>query len=146
MDFRKTDNRYYLRVDQDEDILPSILKVCESEGIHSATFHGIGAFGEVCVATYIPARNDFLDHQKTGMLELVSLDGNVSHDADGTLHEHTHAMFSYLDENGEVAFFGGHLKKAVVSYTAELVIEPVPGEGIGRMTDPQTGITVWKLS
>ena len=54
-------------------------------------------------------------------------------------------MFSYLNDEGGISFFGGHLKSAVVSYTAELVIEPVSDDGLGRMTDPHTGITVWKL-
>jgi len=54
-------------------------------------------------------------------------------------------MFSYLNESGEVCYFGGHLKSALVSYTAEIVIDPVPGDGIGRMIDPYAGITVWKL-
>lgn len=145
MDYRKLDEKKYLRLDKGDELLAMILQVCRNADIRSATFHGIGAFGQVCVATYIPEKDDFLDHHKTGMLELVSLDGNISHDENGQIFEHTHAMFSYLNEEGVVFFFGGHLKSAVVSYTAELVIEPVSGDGLGRMTDPHTGITVWKL-
>lgn len=145
MDYRKIGEKIYLRLDKGDELLTTILQVCRSVGVHSATFHGIGAFGQVCVATYIPEKDDFLDHQKGGMLELVSLDGNISHDGDGQIHEHAHAMFSYLDKDGGISFFGGHLKSAVVSYTAELVIEPLYGDGLGRMTDPYTGITVWNL-
>ena len=145
MDFKKMGNHIYIRVDKDEEILGSVMDLCRQEGIHSATFHGIGAVGQVRVATYIPERDDFLDHEKEGMLELLSLDGNITHDEGGQIYEHTHAMFSYLDEHGEIRFFGGHLKSAVVSYTAEIVIDPIPDAGIGRMTDPYTGITVWNL-
>lgn len=145
MDYRKFDEKIYLRLDKGDELLATILQVCRNAGVRSATFHGIGAFGQVCVATYIPEKDDFLDHHKTGMLELVSLDGNTSHDENGIIFEHAHAMFSYLNEEGSISFFGGHLKSAVVSYTAELVIEPVSDDGLGRMTDPHTGITVWKL-
>lgn len=145
MDYKKIENRYYLRVDKNEEILDCIKTVCRNEKIISATFHGIGAFGDVCVATYLPSSDSFLDHHRCGMLELISLDGNISHDEEGELYEHAHAMFSYLNEDGGISFFGGHLKHAIVSYTAEIVVDPVPGGGIGRMTDPQTGITVWKL-
>ncbi|MBQ3424289.1 MAG: DNA-binding protein [Clostridia bacterium] len=145
MEYKKISGRFYLRIDKNEDVLQSVLSVCQREHIHSATFHGIGAFGQVCVATYIPEKDDFQDHEKEGMLELLSLDGNITHDEGGQIYEHAHAMFSYLGEHGEICFFGGHLKSAVVSYTAEIVIDPIPDAGIGRMTDPYTGITVWNL-
>ena len=109
-------------------------------------FHGIGACGEVCIATYLPAADSFLDHRKNGMLELISLDGNISHDGNREIFEHAHAIFSYLDDNGDLCYIGGHLKRALVSYTAEIVVDPVPGDGISRMTDAQAGITVWKLA
>ncbi|MBQ9685454.1 MAG: DNA-binding protein [Oscillospiraceae bacterium] len=145
MDYKVFSNRIFIRADRGEDIMRIILEICRMEDIHSATFHGIGAFGQVRVATYIPEKDDFLDHEKEGMLELLSLDGNITHDEGGQIYEHAHAMFSYLDEHGEICFFGGHLKSAVVSYTAEIVIDPIPDAGIGRMTDPYTGITVWNL-
>lgn len=145
MDYKKTDGKLYLRIDKDEEILSTVKALCNKENIPSAIFRGIGACGNVCIATYIPATASFLDHQKTGMLELVSLDGNISHDEDGQIYEHAHAMFSYLNKEGGVSFFGGHLKRAIVSYTAEFVIEPLSGDGLGRTTDPYTGITVWKL-
>ncbi len=145
MDYQVSSSGVYVRIDKNEEILRSITTVCRKEHIQSAIFHGIGAFGQACVATYIPEKDDFLEHQKTGMLELISLDGNISHDEDGQIYEHAHALFSYLDKESGISFFGGHLKSAVVSYTAEIVIEPVSGYGFGRMTDPHTGITVWKL-
>lgn len=146
MDYRKLGGKYFLRIDKGGELLSSVLELCRKEEIHTALFHGIGAFGDVRTATYIPEIDGFHDHSLSGMLELLSLDGNIIHDEEGNIYEHTHAMFSYLNGNGEMSFFGGHLKEAVVSYTAEIVVEPVPDPGIGRMTDPYTGIPVWRLS
>mgnify|MGYP002856348952 CR=1 FL=1 len=145
MDYSQIGGKIYVRVDRNEEILSSVLTVCTSRQVRSATFHGIGACGDVTTATYIPENDAFTNHQKKGMLEMVSLEGNVTHDDKGQLFQHAHAMFSYLDGD-KTAFFGGHLIGATVLYTAEIVIEPIEGDGIGRMTDPVTGITVWRLS
>ncbi len=146
MDYKVLDGRILLRLDRGEELLSNITEICEREGVHSALFHGIGAFGSVCIATYIPDTEGFLDHEKSGLLELISLDGNISHEDDGRIFEHTHALFSFLNEKGDSVCFGGHLKKAVVSYTAEIDITPIWGDGIGRMVDPVTGITIWELT
>lgn len=146
MDYKVLDGRILLRLDRGEELLSNVTGTCEKEGVHSAFFHGIGAFGNVCIATYIPETESFLEHQKTGLLELISLDGNISHEDDGRIFEHTHALFSFLNEKGNPVCFGGHLKKAVVSYTAEIEITPIWGDGMGRMVDPVTGITVWELN
>ncbi len=146
MDYKVLNGRILLRLDRGEELLSNVTGTCEKEGVHSALFHGIGAFSSVCIATYIPETESFSEHRKTGLLELISLDGNISHEDDGRIFEHSHAVFSFLNEKGNVVCFGGHLKKAVVSYTAEIEITPIRSDGIGRMVDPLTGITVWKLN
>lgn len=76
---------------------------------------------------------------------MISLNGNVVTCDDGSRAIHAHSMFSYLNGEGEMSFFGGHLKSAIVLYTAELRIDPVEDGTIGRKKDPITGIDVWKL-
>lgn len=144
MDYKKFGDSIYVRLDKGDEILSGIMNVCKKEGILSATFSGIGGCGDVTVATYIPELNDFTPHNKTGLLEMISINGNISADDNDEIFEHTHAMFSYL-ENGEVKFIGGHLTCAVVSYTAEIEIKPVVNGVIGRKQDELTGITVWKF-
>ena len=145
MKYREFGTKVYIRVDKGDELIDCITRVCEEMGILSATFHGIGACGDVTVATYIEEKDDFLDHSRSGLLEMVSLDGNIVTTDDGRYAAHTHAMFSYLNEEKGVSFFGGHLKAATVSYTAELVLEPVIGGELGQMKDPITGIDIWKL-
>ena len=144
MDYKKFGDSIYARFDKDDEIISCILDICKKENILSATFSGIGACGEVTVSTYIAEKNDFIAHNKTGLLEIISLNGNISANDNDEIFEHTHAMFSYL-ENGEVKFLGGHLTRAVISYTAEIEIRPVQNGVIRRKQDELTGITVWKF-
>lgn len=145
MEYSKKGRNIYVRLDKGDEVVSSIYSIFEKENIGSGLFHGIGACGDVTVATFIPEKNDFLDHNKKGMLEMVSLYGNVVSCDNGSHAIHAHAMFSYLNEKGEVSLFGGHLKSAVVLYTAEIRIDPVEYGEIERKTDPITGIEVWKL-
>ena len=145
MDYRKIGGTIYARFDKGDEVLEGILNICKKENILSATFSGIGGCGDVTVSTYIPKKNDFIPHHKEGcLIEMISINGNISANENNEIFEHTHAMFSYL-EKGEVKFLGGHLTKAVVSYTAEIEIKPVQNGVIRRKQDELTGITVWDL-
>ncbi len=144
MDYKKWGEYIYARFDKGDEVLDGILNICKKENILSAVFSGIGGCGDVTVSTFIPEKNDFVPHHKTGLLEMISVNGNISANDNDEIFEHTHAMFSYL-ENGDVKFLGGHLTRAVVSYTAEIEIRPVLNGVIRRKQDEMTGITVWDL-
>ena len=145
MDYRRSNDRIYLRLDKGDEMLSSILEICRKENLHSAVFHGIGAASEAVVATLIPEEERFLEHKKEGMLEMISLIGNITHDDDRKLYAHAHVMFSYMNENGVIEFFGGHLLSAVTWYTGEIVLDAVGEEGLGRQKDACSDIMVWKL-
>ena len=145
MDYKKFGDSIYARFDRGDEILSGILSICKKENILSATFSGIGGCGDVMVSTFVPETNEFLPHHKEGcLLEMISINGNISADDNDEISEHTHAMFSYLEDD-EVRFIGGHLTRAVVSYTAEIEIKPVQNGVIRRKQDENTGITVWDL-
>lgn len=144
MDYRKEKDTIYLRIDKGEEVLETIEAVCKKEGVGAGYFHGIGACDKVILSTWIPEKEDFIHHTLTGMLEMVSLMGNVSTDWKGEPFTHSHAIFPYLEDSGEMALVAGHLEKAAISYTGEIVIRPAE-EKIGRVFDEKAGIDVWKL-
>lgn len=145
MDYRKEKNAVYLRIDKGEEVIKTIKKVCEKEQIKGGYFQGIGACGKAVLSTWIAQKEDFIHHTITGMLEMVSLTGNISTGQNGEPFSHSHAVFSYLKDNGEIAIAAGHLKEAEVSYTGEIILTPAE-EKIERMFDKNAGIDVWKLS
>ena len=112
------------------------------EKILSATFSGIGGCGEAQIQTYILESSTFEMQTITGMLELVSLTGNVITDDKYEYYHHTHALFSYKD-GGKHCIAAGHIKKIVVSYTAEIELRPVTHGVIRRKYDEETGTGFW---
>lgn len=145
MEYKFFDKIGYVRMDKGDEIISGLLDICSKEGIRSAIFSGIGGCSKAEIQTFIPETSSFETRTLTGMLELVSLNGNITTDDEENTYHHTHAVFSYK-ENGEHKVAGGHLKSVTVRYTAEIEIRPVIDGVIGRMKDSETGTGFWKLS
>ena len=144
MDYRKYGDTVYIRIDKGEEIIGGILEVCGKEGIKSAVYSGIGGCSEAQIQTFLPEKGGFETETLRGMLELVSLTGNIINDGEGVLCHHTHAVFSYKDgDNHCVA--GGHIKSITVLYTAEIELRPVKDGEISRKYDPETGTGFWNF-
>ena len=114
MEYRKIGDNYYIRMDRGDEIVSNLLEICEKT------------------------------ERLEGMLELVSLNGNVVRDDDGKLFHHTHALFSFK-KDGQHGMAGGHLKATTVLYTAEIELRPTVGGAIGRKFDPETGTGFWEF-
>jgi hypothetical protein len=144
MEYKKIGETYYIRMDRGDKVVTGIMDICSSEGIKSAVYSGIGGCSSAQIQTFIPEKGEFETEEVQGMLELVSLTGNVVTDDDGTLHHHTHAMFAYK-ENDAHHSIGGHLKETTVLYTAEIELRPTLGGHIGRKYNEETGTGFWKF-
>ena len=145
MDYRKYNNTYYIRLDRGDEVVSSILDICKKEQIKSCVYNGIGGCQSAEIQTFHPEEGRFDTEKVTGMLELVSLMGDIVTDEEGILRHHTHAMFAYV-ENNEHKTIGGHLKSTVVLYTAEIELRPVVGGIIGRKKDEETGTGFWNFT
>ncbi len=119
MDYRKYDDTVYIRMDKGDEIIGSILDVCKKEQISSATFSGIGGCSEAQIQTFLPETGTFETETISGMLELVSLMGNVISDDQEEPYLHAHGMFSYKDGDKHCVS-AGHIKSISVLYTAEI--------------------------
>ena len=141
MDYRRFNDTVYVRVDKGEEIITELLRVCEKENVGSAVFTGIGGCHHAEIQTFIPEKGMFETESVDGMLELISLTGNIVTDH-GELSHHTHAAFSYKG-GAEHKMAAGHLKSVTVLYTAEIELRPVTGGTIGKKHDPETGTGFW---
>ena len=110
----------------------------------SAVFSGIGGCNEAEIQTFIPESGAFETEYIKGMLELISLNGNVVSDDEQNYFHHTHALFTYK-ENGAHKTAGGHIKSITVLYTAEIELRLVIGGTIKRKYDPETSTGFWNF-
>ena len=157
MEYKKIGETYYIRMDRGDEIIGNILEICRKESIPSAIYSGIGGCSNAELQVFIPESGSFETETIEGMLELVSLNGNVVSGDDAQLYHHTHALFSFKGGNrdvdnivgghqdGQHGMAGGHLKSTTVLYTAEIELRPTIGGSIGRKFDPETGTGFWNF-
>ncbi|HBI51531.1 MAG TPA: DUF296 domain-containing protein [Ruminococcaceae bacterium] len=144
MDYRIYNNTAYIRLDRDDEIIGNIIEICRKEHIGSAVFSGIGGCKKAEIQTFIPENGTFETQSIEGMLELVSLNGNIVTDDNGEYFHHTHAMFSFKKDGGHHTA-AGHIKSITVLYTAEIELRPTLGGTIRRKFDPETGTGFWNF-
>ena len=144
MDYRKYDDTVYIRMDRGDEIIGSILDVCRKEQISSAAFSGIGGCSEAQIQTFLPETGTFETETISGMLELVSLMGNVISDDQEEPYLHAHGLFSYKDGDKHCVS-AGHIKSIIVLYTAEIELRPVKGGTIRKKFNEETGTGVWSF-
>lgn len=114
----------------------TLRQFCQRKRLTNVWFFGIGAVDEVELNVYETTKKGYRKRVFKQQLELVSVNGNVS--ADGTLHAHG----AFADRSYQT--FGGHIKRAVVSVTGELVLIPLPGK-LERAYDRQTDLNLLNL-
>ena len=143
MEYRKYDSRYYIRLDKGDELIASLVKLCCDEGISVGSVKGIGGCESVTVGVFDPELKDYIRAEKRGTLEMISLDGNITA-LEGKPFVHAHACFAYCEADGEHGMIAGHLLKAVIGLTGELVLTPENGR-ISRVYDEELGIRVWRF-
>ena len=139
MDYRKSGNRYVLRLNRGEEIIASITDLCRKENIKAASISGIGATQSVEAGFYSLKKKKYCGYCFNQNMEILSLLGNIS-SKDGEPYLHLHIVVS----NDEGEALGGPLTKAVISVTAEIFIDIIDVE-INREPDPLTGINLIKF-
>jgi len=138
MEYRRFGNTIVARIDRGEEILAAVREIAGAEHIQLASVSALGATNDFTVGVYVDEKqyhaNDF-----KGNFEIVSLTGTIN-TMDGEFYTHLH--MSAGDEKGQV--FGGHLNRAMISATCELVIQVVDGT-VERRFDPEIGLNVFKF-
>lgn len=139
MEYRRFGNDIIARMDKGEEILTQIKVIAEQEEIKLAEVSALGAVDDFTVGVYKVDEKKYYSNTFSGSFEIVSLLGTVN-TMDGAFYTHIH--MSAGDAEGKV--FGGHLNRAVVSATCEMVIRVIDGE-VDRYADPKIGLNVLRF-
>ena len=126
-------------MDKGEEILEQLQRVSEKEGIRLASVSALGAVNDLTVGVFNTVEKKYYSNRFEGPFEIVSLTGTVS-TMDGSYYAHLH--MSAGNDRGEV--FGGHLNRAVVSATCEMVVQVIDGE-VDRRFDPDVGLNLFRF-
>jgi predicted DNA-binding protein with PD1-like motif len=136
MDYRRFNDTIILRIDRGEEIIETVKKVAEQEHIRLASIEALGATDDFTVGVYDLAAKRYDQKTFSGPHEIVSLVGTIT-EKDGAFYQHLHLSAA----NASCEVFGGHLNRAVVSATCEMVIRVIGG-AVDRSPDPETGINL----
>lgn len=139
MKYKRFGEDIVARLEVGEEVIASLSDIAEREGVTFAEVSGIGAADEFDVSVYDVKAKVYFDNEFREPMEITSLLGTVS-EKDGEPYVHIHATAGRAD--GTV--IGGHLKRAVISATCELVLHTVYGR-VPRFYDERTGLNLMEL-
>lgn len=140
MEYRKFDNTIVARIDKGEEILEKIKEIALKENIKLANINALGAVGIFTVGVFKTAEKKYYANEFSGDFEIVSLTGTIN-TMNGEFYSHLHMAAG--DEEGKV--FGGHLNKAIVSATCEMIINIINGR-VDRSKDEEIGLNLFDFN
>jgi uncharacterized protein len=139
MESKKIGNKYFIRIDSGEEIVSILTKFCNEREIKLGTISAIGAVNEVKIGIFDPIKKEYNSNTIKGTFEILSIIGNITLNKDQP-YLHMHIMLSDSEYNA----FGGHLNKAVVSATCEVIIEEFESK-LDRYFDENIGLNLIEL-
>lgn len=139
MEYRRFGNTLIARIDKGEEITEKVREISLKENIKLASVQALGAVGDFTAGVFKTKEKKYISNSFSGDFEIVSLHGTVN-TMDGEFYCHLH--MSAGNEKGEV--FGGHLNRAVVSATCEMVINVIEGN-VDREFNEEIGLNLFKF-
>ena len=136
MEYRKFDQDYVIRLNPGEEIVTCLTELAKAEEIVLASVSGLGAVNDVTVGVFSPKTKQYKANCFRGDYEIVSLTGTLT-TQNALPYPHLHLAVG--DEQGQV--FGGHLNRAVVSATAEIVVHCMNGT-VERQFNEEIGLNL----
>lgn len=140
MEYRKFDSTIIARIDKGEELLEKVKEIALNENIKLASISALGAVNDFTVGVFKTDEKKYYSNSFQGNFEITSLTGTIN-----TMNDefYTHIHMSAGNEKGEV--FGGHLNRAVVSATCEMVITIIDGS-VDRYFDEDIGLNLFKFN
>ena len=139
MKYQRFEQTIIVRMDKGEDIVEQVKNVALKEKIKLASISALVAINELTVGVFKKKEKKYYANEFKGDFEIVSLTGTIN-----TMNDeyYSHMHLSAGNDQGQV--FGGHLNKAIVSATCEMVIQIINGE-VDRYFDEEIGLNLLKL-
>ena len=131
--------RHLLVLDRGEELIATITAFLKEGGIVGGSVTGIGAICDITLAYFDLEKKEYLKRTFDEVMELTSLIGTIG-TVDGKPFLHAHATAC----GPELIAFTGHLVKADVAVTAEVVVTDF-GTELPREEDEEVGLMLFRL-
>jgi len=139
MEYKRSGNDILVRIDKGEEILEKMMEVAAAEQITLASVSALGAIDEFEVGMFSVPEKKYYSNVHTGDHEIVSLTGTLS-TMEGQPYAHIH--LAAADRSNSV--FGGHMNRAMVSATCEMVLHVIEGS-VDRAYSGEVGLNLLKF-
>ena len=116
MEYQRFGNTIVARIDRGEEVLEQVKAIAQAEQIKLASVQALGAVGEFTVGVFHTAEKQYHANSFAGDFEIVSLTGTI----------------------------GGHLNRAVISATCEMVITVIDGR-VDRFHSEEIGLNLFQF-
>ena len=139
MQYRKFENKFFIRIDKGEEIMSTLENFCKEKNIKLAEVKALGAVDDFEVGLFDVVEKKYHKNNFKFPAEITSLWGTVT-TQNGQVYLHIH--MSAGDSKGNV--FGGHLTRAVVSATCEMIVEISDGI-VERKFNDDVGLNLFEF-
>jgi len=139
MEYKRFNDTIFLRLDPGDEVVTAIGDVAKKENILLAEVTGIGAINDFVVGAFDVTTKEYTSHSYKGAYEITSLVGNIT-----TMNDEIYLHFHLTAGTEEGNVVGGHLNKAIIAATGEIIIRVVDGR-IDRTYNDAVGLNVFKF-
>lgn len=139
MKWMKNGELFWVRLDQGEEVMETLVRFLEAAGLAAASITGIGALKNTELAFFDARRHKYTNRTFPMDLELVSFLGNATF-VEGKRFVHAHAVLSGAD----FKCVAGHFLSGVVAVTMECQVIPGDTE-IHRQFNEAVGLNLMNI-
>jgi predicted DNA-binding protein with PD1-like motif len=132
---------FALVFDKGDEVIAALTLFAKTERVGAAHFTAIGAFSELTLGYFDPARKDYKRMLFHEQVEVLSLIGDIALDSADAPKVHAHAVVGGADG----AARGGHLLAARVWPTLEVILVESPSF-LRKRYDPDSGLALIDLA
>jgi len=136
MQYKKFSKTYVIRLEIGDEISNSLKTLVKKEEIRGGFFYGLGAVNKVSLGYFDVEKKEYKEKSFEQDFELTSMVGDVAFSGDKII---VHAHVTLAGEDFRAV--AGHLNRATVTATTEIVFNPVEGK-LSKKTDPLTGLNL----
>lgn len=137
MEYKRIEEKIIARFDRGEEVHEALKKIALAEDIKLASISAIGATDDFTIGVYKVDDKSYSEKNFQGIFEILAINGTIT-TKDGKYYPLLH--ISVADDKGNG--FGGHLIRANISVTCEMVIDIIDGRVERKMND-EIGINLF---